>query len=73
MVHLDVIMCSFFALVFFFGIAFAEQIIGYLNAKIESMRLKEQREDALTQAYRDGYNKGYKDGLRDRLRRRKGD
>jgi hypothetical protein len=73
MMHWDAVICFVLILVFFFGITFSPQIANYLNAKIEGIRLKKQREGALKQKYRDGYNKGYKDGLRDRLRRRKGD
>ena len=62
-----------FILMFFFGMAFAPQIAAYLEAKIEGIRLKNQREPSLTQTYQDGYNKGYKDGLRDRFRRRRGE
>ena len=62
-----------FILVFFSGLAFAPQIADYLDAKIDGLRLKNQREASLTQAYQDGYNKGYKDGLRDRFRRRRGE
>ena len=70
-VHWDAMIVSVLILVFFFSLAFAEQIAAYLNAKIDGIRLKNQREGSLAQAYQDGYNKGYKDGRRDRLRRRK--
>ena len=67
----SVLMLVFFFSVLFFSLVFAEQIAAYLNAKIDGIRLKNQREGSLAQAYQDGYNKGYKDGRRDRLRRRK--
>ena len=60
-------------LAFFFGLTFDKEIAGYINAKTESIRIKNYslNDNALKEAYQEGYNKGYRDGLRDRSMRRK--